>query len=182
MPFPLCRARPGAKPLEPFGKGSNALKAGTPDAGPCRPYRASRTRPSVQPPAGVERKAALYAGWARKCKSGPALRARTTLNELGKPNRKFNAFAELLGVRIGLSASFLYPGEQDLKVVLEQLLPKAEVAPRACKVGIGNRRKLAHVANSQTIRLGHSIGCTHYSNPWLLLSYWARPLTCPPAG
>jgi len=25
---------PGAKPLEPFGKGSNALKAGTPDAGP----------------------------------------------------------------------------------------------------------------------------------------------------
>src|ERR1700746_3420117 len=29
-----CRARPGAKPLEPFGKGSNALKARTPDAGP----------------------------------------------------------------------------------------------------------------------------------------------------
>src|SRR5215472_3244753 len=29
-----CRARPGAKPLEPFGKGSNAKKAGTPDAGP----------------------------------------------------------------------------------------------------------------------------------------------------
>jgi hypothetical protein len=30
---------PGAKPLEPFGKGSNALKAGTRDAGlvaPCR--------------------------------------------------------------------------------------------------------------------------------------------------
>ena len=24
----------GAKPLEPFGKGSDALKAGTPDAGP----------------------------------------------------------------------------------------------------------------------------------------------------
>jgi hypothetical protein len=24
----------GAKPLEPFGKGSNALKAGTPDAEP----------------------------------------------------------------------------------------------------------------------------------------------------
>jgi len=27
-------ARLGAKPLEPFGKGSNALKAGTLDAGP----------------------------------------------------------------------------------------------------------------------------------------------------
>src|ERR1700720_3486484 len=32
-----CHARPGAKPLEPFGKGSNALKAGTPDAGPESP-------------------------------------------------------------------------------------------------------------------------------------------------
>jgi len=28
---------PGAKPLEPFGKGSNALKAETPDAGPFGP-------------------------------------------------------------------------------------------------------------------------------------------------
>src|SRR5580704_1039000 len=36
-PFLRCLARPGAKPLEPFGKGSNALKAGTPDAGPCGP-------------------------------------------------------------------------------------------------------------------------------------------------
>jgi hypothetical protein len=34
MPFPFALARLGAKPLEPFGKGSNALKAGTPDAGP----------------------------------------------------------------------------------------------------------------------------------------------------
>src|SRR5580700_7457680 len=30
----VALARLGAKPLEPFGKGSNALKAGTPDAGP----------------------------------------------------------------------------------------------------------------------------------------------------
>jgi hypothetical protein len=37
MPFPLCHARPGAKPLEPFGKGSNAQKVGTPDAGPESP-------------------------------------------------------------------------------------------------------------------------------------------------
>ena len=35
MPFPyVALAHLGAKPLEPFGKGSNALKAGTPDAGP----------------------------------------------------------------------------------------------------------------------------------------------------
>src|ERR1700758_3619751 len=67
-----CRARPGAKPLEPFGKGSNALKAGTPDAGPESPTvqeqsqeRAS-ARPSVQPPAGVERKRALYAAYPER--------------------------------------------------------------------------------------------------------------------
>jgi len=66
--FPLFgimhgRARPGAKPLEPFGKGSNALKAGTPDAGPVSPTvrDLASARPSVQPPAGVERKRALYA-------------------------------------------------------------------------------------------------------------------------
>src|ERR1700692_557946 len=34
MLFPFALAHLGAKPLEPFGKGSNALKAGTPDAGP----------------------------------------------------------------------------------------------------------------------------------------------------
>jgi hypothetical protein len=65
MPFPFALARLGAKPLEPFGKGSNALKAGTPDAGPEGPTVSgaltptgalSETWPSVQPPAGVERK------------------------------------------------------------------------------------------------------------------------------
>jgi hypothetical protein len=63
-----CRARPGAKPLEPFGKGSNALKAGTPDAGPVSPtvQEEEAARPSVQPPAGVERKPALYAGWPER--------------------------------------------------------------------------------------------------------------------
>src|SRR6516162_2852562 len=73
-PFPLfgilrhCRARPGAKPLEPFGKGSNALKAGTPDAGPESPTVQERAsaRPSVQPPAGVERKRALYAAYLER--------------------------------------------------------------------------------------------------------------------
>src|SRR6476660_5019882 len=72
-------ARPGAKPLEPFGKGSNALKAGTLDAGPRGPAAPDDRRtfgrkadnsfpgtcapaqPSVQPPAGVERKRAIYA-------------------------------------------------------------------------------------------------------------------------
>ncbi len=61
MPFPQLRAlATGAKPLEPFGKGSNALKAGTPDAGPKSPT-AFFARPSVQPPAGVKRKPDIYA-------------------------------------------------------------------------------------------------------------------------
>src|SRR5271157_1424765 len=61
-------ARPGAKPLEPFGKGSNALKAGTPDAGPESPTVQERAsaRPSVQPPAGVERKRALYVAYLER--------------------------------------------------------------------------------------------------------------------
>src|ERR1700685_3228725 len=76
MPFPFALAHLGAKPLEPFGKGSNALKAGTPDAGPEGPTVSGALtpeRPSVQPPAGVERKGALYAPPARK---GKAIKAR----------------------------------------------------------------------------------------------------------
>jgi hypothetical protein len=69
MPFPYVFARLGAKPLEPFGKGSNALKAGTPDAGPEGPTAWKPIRPSVQPPAGVERKAALYSGLPGKGKA-----------------------------------------------------------------------------------------------------------------
>ena len=66
MPFPsLLSLALGAKPLEPFGKGSNALKAGTRDAGPVGPtalwfayvQEHALARPSVQPPAGVERNA-----------------------------------------------------------------------------------------------------------------------------
>src|SRR5579864_8805039 len=76
MPFPFALARRGAKPLEPFGKGSNALKAGTPDAGPEGPTVSGAlapVRPSVQPPAGVERKWALY---ARPATKGKAIEAR----------------------------------------------------------------------------------------------------------
>src|SRR5580700_12207655 len=79
MPFPyVALAHLGAKPLEPFGKGSNALKAGTPDAGPEGPTlvwrlgetcASSQTWPSVQPPTRVERNGALYARPARKGKA-----------------------------------------------------------------------------------------------------------------
>ena len=67
MPFPyVVVARLGAKPLEPFGKGSNALKAGTRDAGPVRSYRApyrGHGRP-FSPRPGSSGKQGLYAPWA----------------------------------------------------------------------------------------------------------------------
>jgi hypothetical protein len=44
----------GAKPLEPFGKGSNALKAEARDAGPKKPYRLAVSRPSVKLPTSID--------------------------------------------------------------------------------------------------------------------------------
>src|SRR5262249_8514126 len=58
--FPFSHAPPARSPSSPFGKGSKAQKAGTRDArpiGPCR--RVAARRPSVQLPAGIERKRAL---------------------------------------------------------------------------------------------------------------------------
>jgi hypothetical protein len=131
MPFPyVALAHLGAKPLEPFGKGSNALKAGTPDAGPEGPTLSgalgetcalSQTWPSVQPPAGVERNGALYARPARKGKaiearrySGSARGLGGPLDQLGEPHRQFDAFADLLVAGSGGSGGFTqfpYPGQ-----------------------------------------------------------------------
>jgi hypothetical protein len=61
MPFPyVVVARLGAKPLEPFGKGSNALKAGTRDAGPVRSYRAPIRDTAVRSAPGRGRAEARY--------------------------------------------------------------------------------------------------------------------------
>jgi len=85
-----CHARPGAKPLEPFGKGSNALKAGTPDAGPESPTvqkRGPRGRP-FSPRPGVERKRALYAAYLERqgrTRQRPAEQARAALLLGGGP-------------------------------------------------------------------------------------------------
>ena len=101
MPFPyIVVARLGAKPLEPFGKGSNALKAGTRDAGPVRSYRAPiGTRPSVQPPAGVERKAGLIRALGGNA-SASAFRLRLRrLDEFCQAHGKGYAFAHLARLR-----------------------------------------------------------------------------------
>jgi hypothetical protein len=70
MPFPyVVVARLGAKPLEPFGKGSNALKAGTPDAGPVRSYRAPMEDTAVRSAPGRGRaESRAYTRPARKRK------------------------------------------------------------------------------------------------------------------
>ena len=49
---------PGAKPLEPFGKGSNALKVEARDDGPDpvlpKAHKKMSMQPSVQLPAGID--------------------------------------------------------------------------------------------------------------------------------
>src|SRR5271169_530942 len=61
----VALARLGAKPLEPFGKGSNALKAGTPDAGPVGPTKPRKVCGSTvrsAPGRGRAERQALYLG------------------------------------------------------------------------------------------------------------------------
>ena len=58
--FPCVMLLPAQSPSSLFGKGSKARKAGTRDAGPSGPAaRYSPKRPSVQLPAGIERKRGL---------------------------------------------------------------------------------------------------------------------------
>ena len=68
MPFPyVVVARLGAKPLEPFGKGSNALKAEARDAGPTvLPVSNKAGRPFSSQPGSMER--AVYRGFPQKGK------------------------------------------------------------------------------------------------------------------
>src|SRR6516164_8678038 len=133
MPFPyVVVARLGAKPLEPFWKGSNALKAGTRDAGPVRPYRAPSggTRPSVQPPAGVERKAGLIRA-LRGNASGSAFRRRLRrLDELRQTHRKGYALAHLAGLGGDGTRHFaflLQPAKESVQALLQKLLPERRV-------------------------------------------------------
>src|SRR5579862_8778456 len=89
---------PGAKPLEPFGKGSNALKAGTPDAGPLGPTASLEAAVRSAPGRG-ERKPEIYAA-SRETQAEraatlkrPARSALRLLNELGKPHCKLDGLA-----------------------------------------------------------------------------------------
>ena len=144
MPFPsLSSLTPGAKPLEPFGKGSNALKAGTPDARPMRSYHAISAQPSVQPPAGVERKDGVIRGPRGKARRSEFTRPLgVRLNAFRQPYRQRHALAHLgcgRNVRARHLALPLQLAEQDLEALLEKLLPEFGVLTCARKVRLSDR-------------------------------------------
>src|SRR3954453_18383259 len=67
----LVVARPAPSPSCPSGKATEVLrKAGTRDAGPCGPAGPWQGRPSVQLPAGIERRARFIAGFRAKARVG----------------------------------------------------------------------------------------------------------------
>src|SRR5262245_33054600 len=74
LSLPSMTLAPARSPSSPFGKGSNAQKAGTPDAGPEGPaamlsnITSKRERPSVQLPAGGERKAGFIGLFGEKAR------------------------------------------------------------------------------------------------------------------
>ena len=112
MPFPFALARLGAKPLEPFGKGSNALKAGTPDAGPEGPAVSGASSETCALNASTAVRSAPGRGRAEwgliraageerqdyrgKGYSGPAGGLGRPLDQLGEPHRELDALADML--------------------------------------------------------------------------------------
>src|SRR5579864_4872332 len=152
MPFPFALARLGAKSLAPFGKGSNSLKAGTPDAGPEGPtvFGAFGAATAVRSAPGrgrAEGGLIRAPGEERQGYSGSAGRLGGPLNQLGEPHGQFDPFADLLGagsVGRGGFAQLLYAGEERLHVLAQKLLPECRVGSRASEFVIGDRRISAH--------------------------------------
>jgi hypothetical protein len=71
------------------------------------------------------------------------------LDHFGEPDGEFDAFTQLLGSGAGFGwrgacAEFFHTQEEGIEVLLKHLLPKGAIAPRALKVGIGDRRKNTH--------------------------------------
>src|ERR1700686_321701 len=101
----VALAHLGAKPLEPFGKGSNALKAGTRDAGPSgptEPRASTRHGRPFSPRPGSSGKTGLIRGRSEKAsKSTLAQGAGGGLDQPRKPHRESDAFAYLPVVGAG---------------------------------------------------------------------------------
>src|ERR1700728_3681526 len=80
MPFPFALAHLGAKPLEPFGKGSNALKAGTPAAEPEVPPVPGALNAGTAVRSAPGRGRAEGALYARPARKGKAIEVRLRLS------------------------------------------------------------------------------------------------------
>src|SRR5271170_4913039 len=109
------------------------------------PYRGSDLRPSVQPPAGVERKAALYAAQPERQASSEAARpSACILDHFREPHGEFDTLTQLLGSAAsargrGGPAKLLHSQEDGIEALLEQLLAERLIAARTRGVGIGTR-------------------------------------------
>jgi hypothetical protein len=154
-------------------------------------------QPSVQPPAGDERKKALYAagverqdyrgktfkGEARLSKAGrlgPAGRHRGGLDQLRKAYRERDAFSHLSGGRrrgarrLALSLKF---AEQDLEIPSQKLVSECRIRARLREIGLGDRCKRVHP--EQSVNYPYRLGARRTKNTGtrLLLCYRSHPLT-----
>ena len=99
---------PGAKPFEPFGKGSNAQKAETPDAGPTGPAASNENgRPFSSQPGPTDRAGYMRIGSEKASTTGLLTRprfqaargpdSRIELQAIGELDRQVDAVAYLAG-------------------------------------------------------------------------------------
>jgi hypothetical protein len=113
---------------------------------------------SVQLPAGIERRLALYGIWLkrqvwlllrRRPRSECGRGAAKPLQEFGELHRQVAAFADLARtLRIGLSAAQLIElVDQELEVGGHELLPEHWVVARTRQIGIGDQDS-AHQAKN----------------------------------
>src|SRR3984885_10637289 len=145
MPFPyVVLARSGAKPLEPFGKGSNALKAGTRDAGPQKSYRDFAAVRSA-PGRGRAERQGLYA-----CRSERQGVPRSRLLRLTPRERRY--LSPLSGGLAQMSTALVFPGQGSQGVGMGKRLAQEFAAARA-------------VFDEVDVALGEKLSATMWEGP-----------------
>jgi hypothetical protein len=153
MPFPYVFARLGAKPLEPFGKGSNALKAGTLDAGPedptaWKPYG----RPFSPRPGSSGRRPYTRGQPAKARQIGLKSGFGGCLNDFGQPDCQLSAFPDQIrsrADRIGRFPGSFQAFEQDFHVLAEQPLPVPWIRTGTDQFVLRHGHKFTHDKGSQ---------------------------------
>jgi hypothetical protein len=165
MPFPGVVPISAQSPSSPFGKGSKAQKAGTPDAGPFGPA-ARRNEPSGRPFSSRPGSSgsARYRDFARKGKAprdagqpeelryplGARALDGDLLKQVREPDCEIDALADLARAR-RVRCRVAQPVElmqQQIKVIGHELVPKSRILARARKVRIGYRAKVGHAGSA----------------------------------